>query len=345
MAVDSIAIWPKISLVTPSFNQGEFLEETIVSVLSQNYPNLEYIIIDGGSTDNTLEIIKKYENELTYWISERDQGQSHAINKGLKKCSGEIFNWINSDDLLADNALFHIAKGFNEDVDVVGGYCSFFENDKQKVNYVNRIKATDNLEDTIINYGMCQPPTFYKLNLVKELNGVSETLNYIMDSFLWIKYLAAYGTRRVKLIDENISYFRLHGDSKTVSNSNRFLQERTKVFTAMVHSLGVSREVTKVVTQEVELQYVLLAKDMKLSFLSPSKFIKLYLEKYDVVKLLLLTHRFQELKTLLTLPEVYPIIYRIKLRGFMFLPNFIKRAAIRSKLRSFSSSSVKSNCC
>lgn len=102
--------WPRISIVTPSYNQGQFLEETIRSILLQGYPNLEYIIIDGGSTDNSLEIIKKYEPWLTYWVSEPDKGPASAINKGLQKCTGEWFNWINSDDLLLPKSLLTLAS-------------------------------------------------------------------------------------------------------------------------------------------------------------------------------------------------------------------------------------------
>jgi glycosyltransferase involved in cell wall biosynthesis len=91
--------YPKITIVTPSFNQGEFLEETIQSVLNQGYPNLEYIIIDGGSTDKSVDIISKYSKELSYWVSEKDNGQSEAINKGFRKATGEIVTWLNSDDL------------------------------------------------------------------------------------------------------------------------------------------------------------------------------------------------------------------------------------------------------
>lgn len=91
--------WPKISVVTPSYNQGKYIEETIRSVIMQGYPNLEYIIIDGGSTDNTIEIIKKYENDITYWVSEKDNGQTHAINKGFEKATGDILAYINSDDV------------------------------------------------------------------------------------------------------------------------------------------------------------------------------------------------------------------------------------------------------
>src|SRR5437588_6081454 len=101
--------WPRISIVTPSYNQGQFIEETIRSVLLQGYPDLEYIIIDGGSQDESVEIIKKYEPWLTYWVSEQDRGQSHAINKGFDRSTGLILGWLNSDDVLLPNALATVA--------------------------------------------------------------------------------------------------------------------------------------------------------------------------------------------------------------------------------------------
>ncbi|MBN9351773.1 MAG: glycosyltransferase [Chitinophagaceae bacterium] len=102
--------YPKISIVTPSFNQGQFLEETILSVITQGYPNLEYIIIDGGSTDHSVEIIRKYEQHLSYWVSEPDKGMYYALQKGFEKSTGEIMGWLNSDDMLHPKALFSIAE-------------------------------------------------------------------------------------------------------------------------------------------------------------------------------------------------------------------------------------------
>lgn len=106
--------WPKISIITPSYNQGQFLEATICSVLAQNYPNLEYIVIDGGSTDNSVEIIKKYEEYLTYWVSEKDAGQYDAINKGFARCSGEIMAWLNSDDMYCPWAFRTVGEVFSD---------------------------------------------------------------------------------------------------------------------------------------------------------------------------------------------------------------------------------------
>ena len=129
--------YPKISIVTPSYNQGQFIEETILSVLDQDYPDLEYLIIDGGSTDNTIDIIRKYSKHLTYWVSEPDRGQSHAINKGFAICTGEIFNWLNSDDLLLNNALSSVAEAYcssEAEYKIVVGNCIWGVN-KDNVRY------------------------------------------------------------------------------------------------------------------------------------------------------------------------------------------------------------------
>ena len=116
--------WPKISIITPSYNQGKYLEQTILSVISQNYPNYEYLIIDGKSTDNSVEIIKKHEKHLSFWVSEKDNGQSHALNKGFKLATGDIFCWINSDDFFYPGIFNKMASEFlnNSDVFFIHGY-------------------------------------------------------------------------------------------------------------------------------------------------------------------------------------------------------------------------------
>ena len=126
--------WRKISIVTPSFNQADFIEETIRSVICQGYPNLEYIIIDGGSTDGSVEIIKKYEEYLSYWVSEPDRGQAHAINKGISRITGDIFGWINSDDMLLPGSLSTIGKNHKgqEDKILLGDVINCYEMQKKE---------------------------------------------------------------------------------------------------------------------------------------------------------------------------------------------------------------------
>ncbi|MBV5328910.1 MAG: glycosyltransferase, partial [Chlorobium sp.] len=123
--------WPKISIVTPSFNQGKYIEDTILSILLQGYPNVEHIIMDGGSTDETLEIVKSYEQSLAKIISEPDKGQSEAINKGMRLATGDILTWLNSDDMLAPGALAAIAMAFDvNDADLVAGVCHLFKDNR-----------------------------------------------------------------------------------------------------------------------------------------------------------------------------------------------------------------------
>lgn len=131
--------YPKISIVTSSYNQGEYLEHTIKSVLGQEYPNLEYIIIDGGSTDNSVDIIKKYEDQLHYWVSEKDAGLYDALNKGFSKSSGEIMGWINSDDMLHRNSLYSLAELFSlPEVNWIQGAPVMYDETGRSVSVTNK---------------------------------------------------------------------------------------------------------------------------------------------------------------------------------------------------------------
>ena len=240
--------WPKISIVTPSYNQGKFIEQTILSVISQNYPNLEYIIIDGGSTDETVDIIKKYEQHITYWVSEKDNGQSHAINKGIEKCTGEIFNWLNSDDWYEPNALFIVASAFmsKKSIQFVSGYENHvLENGTVILDNGTYLRKT--IEQTIEDCHIAQPSTFFKLDAIRLVGGVSNDLHYIMDGELWVKLLLLYGEHNFKKIDKAFVNFRIHAFSKTTSNNSvdNFLFERSSIIIDLQKFVNVPVYITE----------------------------------------------------------------------------------------------------
>ena len=223
-------LYPKISIVTPSFNQGLYIEQTIKSVLDQGYPNLEYIIIDGGSSDNSAEIIKKYENQLHYWISEPDNGQTHAITKGLMKATGLLFNWINSDDLLEEKSLFKIAKVYNEfpNVEVIiGNYKEFSEKHVVNIQYKS---VRNSFYETVKFPVIKQPCTFYKLDVVRSRVKLNPELHYAMDYDLWIRYLCLSGISKVVEIPDYLAMFRIHEESKTSKLSENFKMEIENIY-------------------------------------------------------------------------------------------------------------------
>jgi len=225
---------PKISIVTPSFNQGQFLEQTIDSVLSQGYNNLEYIIIDGGSKDQSVEIIRKYAKHLKYWVSEPDSGQSNAINKGLKHCSGDVFNWINSDDYYAPKALHLIGENFkNPDVKVLAARSHLFGSKTNGYTSGGTWVFENNLAKTIGWARIDQPETFFRLPLIQSLGLLNEQLHYLMDRDLWIRYLLKFGLDGILQTDDVVVNFRLHEDSKTVSQSGKFNIERNSYYHTM----------------------------------------------------------------------------------------------------------------
>ena len=216
-----------ISIVTPSYNQGHFIEETITSVLDQQYPNLEYIIIDGGSTDNTVEVIRKYEKHLKFWVSEKDSGQANAINKGLKYCTGEIFNWLNSDDYLEPRALHKIAAGFRDSrVQMVAGKVRNFSAAYEEV-LPNQLLTAEGLMCWKPGVKFIQPGVWMRRKLLHACGSIDEQFHYAFDWDLYIRYLYHYPV--VNEIDELLVHFRLHENSKTQSMTERFGVEERKI--------------------------------------------------------------------------------------------------------------------
>ncbi len=219
--------YPKISIVTPSFNQGQFIEETFLSVLDQNYPNLEYIIIDGGSTDNSVDIIKKYQQHFTYWVSEKDKGQANAINKGLKLCTGEIFNWLNSDDYLEPGALHKIAVEFaDNNVQMVAGEVRNFSTTEEEI-IPNQKLSAKGLMCWEPGVNFVQPGVWMRRELIAQCGGIDEQFHYAFDWDLYIRYL--YCFPNIKEMNELLLHFRLHENSKTQSLSERFTIEERKI--------------------------------------------------------------------------------------------------------------------
>lgn len=245
---DPAVPWPKISIVTPSYNQGQYIEETIRSILLQNYPNLEYIIIDGGSTDETIEIIKKYEPWITYWVSERDRGQSHAINKGVEKCTGEIFNWLNSDDYYFPDTFYNVARSFldNPEATTVSGWENHLQIDGTTT-VVEGTFITESLLKTIEFVEMAQPSTFFRLECFKNIGPVAENLHYIMDGEFWVRYLLLYGQGSFCKIEKPLVNFRMHTGSKTVQSSviYHFLFERSSILIDLQKFVGLPETVTE----------------------------------------------------------------------------------------------------
>ena len=208
--------FPLVSIVTPSFNQGQFIEETIRSVLLQGYPNLEYIIIDGGSTDNSVEIIKKYEPWIAYWVSEKDRGQSHAINKGFKLASGQVFGWLNADDVLAENALFNLMTLRSEKPNCIAwvGACQKVDADGKPISFhLPRTGGKREIANWARQVWFSQPSCLFDANAFRAIGGITERLEYVMDVDLWMR-LSEIGD--FASTDINVSFPRIHSGMKTL---------------------------------------------------------------------------------------------------------------------------------
>ena len=235
----------KISIITPSFNQGRFLEQTIKSVLDQSYPNLEYIIIDGGSSDNSVEIIRKYEKSLAYWVSEPDGGQTHAINKGLKRATGEIIAYLNSDDFYLPGSLQKVAEFFsaNPDVGLMYGDCNIID-EKGTVVLRKRELQFDYTMGCMIGFGVLipQPSAFIRRETFQKVGYFNEEFQNSMDSEYWFRVARA---AKIRHMPAALSAFRIHGDSKTNSLKNganpRFRQEIEQVVKESYETLWISK--------------------------------------------------------------------------------------------------------
>lgn len=201
--------WPRLTVITPSFNQGRFVEETIRSVLQQGYPNLEYIIIDGGSTDNTVEIIRKYERLLAYWVSEPDHGQSHALNKGLSRATGELIGWLNSDDMYTENCFQKVVAAFANSPDalVVHGNRILLDADS----HVSGWSQPPAFDPDVTGYVIASETAFWRRAAAANF-VFKEDLRFAMDLEFFCRLYKA-GT--LLKLNSFLGYFRCYADNKS----------------------------------------------------------------------------------------------------------------------------------
>lgn len=224
--------WPTISVVTPTYNQGAFIEETILSVINQNYPHVEYIVIDGGSTDETLSILEKYQQYCSYIVSEPDNGQSSAINKGFQQATGEIFTWLNSDDRFAPNALYTVALAFyNSQADIVAGACELMKDEEIVGRHLASCESGPLRPEEILNIENCwlagrffyQPEVMFTRKLWEQAGGyVDESLYYSMDYEMWARF--AQAGANIEVIGAPVAQYRMHEAQKT-STTDKYKPE------------------------------------------------------------------------------------------------------------------------
>ncbi|MEC4806236.1 MAG: glycosyltransferase family 2 protein [Jaaginema sp. PMC 1079.18] len=233
--------WPRISIVTPSYNQGQFIEATIRSVLLQGYPNLELIIIDGGSTDNTLEIIKKYDPWIAVWISERDRGQSDALNKGFKQATGKLIGWQNSDDIYNPNAFYYAAQTLveNPKTNVVYGNINFVDESGKLIEPYPITEAK--IENMIPYSGICNHSVFYTDKIFKDNNYINDSLRHCMDQEFILRLIAK--GYQFSYNSNIVANWRIHNEAKSTRQMLFWAEEAFQLCEQVYHNTNLDTEV------------------------------------------------------------------------------------------------------
>ena len=213
---------PRISVVTPSYNQGPYLEQTLRSVLDQDYPNLEYIVVDGGSADDSVDIIRKYADRLAWWVSEKDAGQSDAINKGFARATGDVFGYINSDDFLYPGALDAVARSYNAGTRWAVGWVTMIDPDGGE--WPQAPEKMSTASDWFVRNPVPQQAAFWAASLWKEFGHFRQDLRYAFDYEYWLR-LRFRARVEPTILRRRLGSYRLHAASKTVSEYDGFEPE------------------------------------------------------------------------------------------------------------------------
>ena len=220
---------PRISVVTPSYNQGQYIEQTILSVISQDYPNLEYIVMDGGSTDNTVQVLEKYDSRITYWQSKKDNGQAAAINEGFARATGEVLCWLNSDDMYMPGTLLQVGRHFRNlsgPALLFGNALHFYENSaKARGSDVSGRHAT--LDLRLCDY-IIQPSSFWTRETWEKAGPLNESFHFTFDWewFIRVQAMAA----ELKPVKDYLSLYRIHDQHKSGAGGARRAGELGKIY-------------------------------------------------------------------------------------------------------------------
>ncbi len=221
---------PLVTIVTPSYNQAPFLEWTLRSVLAQDYPHLEYIVVDGGSTDGSVDILRKYEKRLAWWVSEPDRGQADALQKGFRRARGQILGWVNSDDMLAPGALAQVVEVFRRQpqVGVVAGEAFFIDSVGRPFRHYR--PEAHSLEDLMAFRILCQPAVFFRREVYEAVGGMDPSYHYLLDHHLWIRMAL-----HARLHTENRlwAFARFHAAAKNFAQGEGFAREAERLLTWM----------------------------------------------------------------------------------------------------------------
>ncbi|MDP1780195.1 MAG: glycosyltransferase family 2 protein [Anaerolineales bacterium] len=232
-----------VSIITPSYNQASYLEETILSVLNQDYPRIEYVVVDGASTDGSVEIIKKYESRFAWWVSEKDRGQADAINKGIARATGDIVAWLNSDDYYLQGAVSAAVKVFEEHPDVVLVYGNMLavDEDGRTFNTLNYKQLT--IEDLLCFQIIGQPAVFMRRFALQKTNGLDSTFHFLLDHLLWIQ-IAQQG--KILHADQTWSAARYHAEAKNRAKAAEFGREAFRILETVARDFHLALILAKV---------------------------------------------------------------------------------------------------
>lgn len=232
-----------VSIITPSYNQASYLEQTILSVLNQDYPRIEYIVVDGASTDGSVEIIRKYESRLADWVSEKDRGQADAINKGFARTTGEIIAWLNSDDYYLQGAIRAVVKVFEEHPDVVLVYGNMLAVDEagRTFNTLNYKQLT--LEDLLCFQIIGQPAVFMRRSALQKTNDLDSSFHFLLDHLLWLQ-IAKLG--EILHVDQTWSAARYHAEAKNRAKAAEFGREAFRILETVAQDKDLAPILAKV---------------------------------------------------------------------------------------------------